>query len=108
VNSIRKELKPQTLLIRDNEGTVVSNREKALQRWPEYYEKHFELQDRTENHRGEEGIMCVQTAEPEIKPPSDVDIGIAIGKLKNGKATGHDQIPAELIKEGGTEIRMVT
>jgi hypothetical protein len=58
------------------------------------------MQDGTENHSGEEWTMCIQTAEPEIKPPSDVDIEISIGKLKNGKATGHDQIPAELIKEG--------
>jgi hypothetical protein len=29
--------------------------------------------------------MCVHTAEPEIKPPSDVDIEIAIRKLQNGK-----------------------
>jgi len=27
--------------------------------------------------------------------------------LKNGKATGHDQIPAASIKEGGKELRKV-
>jgi hypothetical protein len=43
VNSIVKEFKPQTLLIRGKESNVVSNKEKVLQRWSEYYEKHFEL-----------------------------------------------------------------
>jgi len=42
-DSIRKGFKPQTLRIRDKEVTIVSNKEKALQRWSEYYEKHFEL-----------------------------------------------------------------
>jgi hypothetical protein len=42
--------------------------------------------------------MYVQTAEPYIEPPNDVAIKMATSKLKNGKATGHDQIPAKLIK----------
>jgi hypothetical protein len=29
---------------------------------------------------------------------------MAISKLKNDKATGHDQIPVELIKVGGKEF----
>jgi hypothetical protein len=45
--------------------------------------------------------MCVQTAEPYVEPPNDVDIEMAVSKLRNGKATGHDHIPAKLIKEGG-------
>jgi len=44
--------------------------------------------------------MCIQTAEPYVEPPNDVDIEMAISKLKNGKATGNDQNPAELIKGG--------
>jgi hypothetical protein len=42
-----------------------------------------------------------------FEPPNDVDIVMAICKLKNGKATGHDQIPAELIKERGKELMKV-
>jgi hypothetical protein len=37
--------------------------------------------------------MCVGTAEPQ----NDVDIEMAVSKLKNGKATEHGQIPAKLI-----------
>ena len=36
MNSIRKGIKPQTLLIRDREGNIVSNKEKIMQRWSEY------------------------------------------------------------------------
>jgi hypothetical protein len=45
--------------------------------------------------------MCVQTAQPYVEPPNDVDIEMAVRKLRNRKATGHDEIPAKLIKEGG-------
>ena len=56
---------------------------------------------------GEECTQCVKTAETYCEPPSDVDIEMAISKLKNRKATGSDQIPAELIKEGGKELKKV-
>jgi hypothetical protein len=45
--------------------------------------------------------------EPYIEPPGDVDIDMSVSKLKNGKAPGHDQIPAKLIKEGGIELKKV-
>jgi len=47
--------------------------------------------------------MCVQTSES----PKDVDIERETSKFKNGKATGHDQIPAEIVKEGVKELRKV-
>jgi hypothetical protein len=49
--------------------------------------------------------MCLQTAEPYVEPPNDVDIEMAVSKLRNGKATLYDQIPAKLIKERGKELK---
>ena len=50
--------------------------------------------------------VCIQTAETYGEPPSDVDIEMAISKLKNRKATGHDQIPAQsIIKRGEKSSR---
>jgi hypothetical protein len=69
VSSIRKGFKPQTLLIRDKAGNTVSNKEKVLQRWSEYYEKHFELQDGIDNDSGKEWTMCIQMVEPYTEPP---------------------------------------
>ena len=40
-----------------------------------------------------------------FETPNDVDIEMAVGKLKHGKATGHDPIKARLIKEGGKELK---
>jgi hypothetical protein len=72
--SIRKGFKPQTLLFRDKEGKIVSNKEKVLNRWSGYNKKQFELQDGTDNGSGEYWTECVQTAEPIVEPPIDVDI----------------------------------
>jgi hypothetical protein len=55
------------------------------------------LQGGTGNDSEEEWIMYVQTAEPYTVPPNYVDTEMSISKLKNGKATGQDQILAELI-----------
>jgi len=60
---------------------------------------HFEMQDGTDND-SEEWAMCVQTAEPYAEPTDDVDTEMALSKLKNGKATGHDQIPSASTKDG--------
>ena len=54
MNSIRNGFKTQTLLISDKEGGTVSKIEKLLQRWSEYYENHFELQEGRDNEGGEE------------------------------------------------------
>jgi len=37
--------------------------------------------------------MYVQTAEPYVEPQNDVEMEMAKSQLKNGKATGHDQMP---------------
>jgi hypothetical protein len=66
------------------------------------------LQGVTGYDREEEWTTCVHTAEPYTEPPNDVDIQMAISELKNGKATEHDQILAELIKQGGKELKTVT
>jgi hypothetical protein len=44
-------------------------------------------------------------AEPLVPEPSFVEVEIAIGKLKNYKSLGTDQILAELIKAGGETLR---
>ena len=55
--------------------------EKVLQRWSEYYEKHFELRGGTDNDGGEERTMCVGTAEQRVEPQNDADLELAINKV---------------------------
>ena len=42
---------------------MVTNNEKVLQSWSQYYEKHSELQDGTDNGSGEEWTKWAKTAE---------------------------------------------
>ena len=46
----------------------------------------------------------IHTVEPLVPEPSAFEVELAIGKLKNHKSPGIDQIPAELIKAGGRTI----
>jgi hypothetical protein len=48
--------------------------------------------------------MDIYTVEPLVREPSLVEVEIAIGKLKSYKSPGTNQIPAELIKEGGETL----
>jgi hypothetical protein len=43
----------------------------------------------------------IHKAEPFVLEPSASEVGVAIRKLKTYKSPGSDQIPAELIQEGG-------
>jgi len=63
------------------------------------------LQDGTDIDSGEEWTTCIQTAEWNAEPSNGVDTEMKISKLKKGKATGHDQILAKLIKEGERELK---
>jgi len=49
----------------------------------------------------------IHTAEPLVPEPSAFEVEVAIEKLKRHKSPGIDQIPAEVIKAGGTAIRCV-
>ena len=49
------------------------------------------MQDGMDNDSGQVPTSCVQTEELYVEPSNDVDIIMAVWKLKNGKATGHDQ-----------------
>jgi hypothetical protein len=51
--------------------------------------------------------MWVKTAEPSVEPPSSIAIEMAISKLINRKAIGHDQILPKMIKESEKEFKKV-
>jgi len=46
----------------------------------------------------------IHTVKPLVPEPSAFEVELAIGKIKNHKSPGIDQIPAELIKAGGRTI----
>jgi hypothetical protein len=49
----------------------------------------------------------IHTTEPLVPEPSAFEVEVAVEKLKRHKSPSIDQIPAEVIKVGGTTIRSV-
>ena len=81
--------------IKDGQGNVLQDKGDILQRWHEYASTLFERPTATDvppedPPKGNE--------EPEVLLE---EIRAGIKRLKNGKATGGDQVPAEAIKAGG-------
>ena len=87
--------------MKDKEGKLLTSIEEQLKRWKEHFEE------------------VLNRPPPENRPqlePKEEPLGINIGKitkteirkalssLKNGKAAGTDNIPAEALKEGGSCI----
>ena len=86
--------------VRNKEGRLLTIVEYQLARWKEHFQ---EVLNRT-----------VSEQRPQLNPGDPLDINIreiikeeihkALNSLKNGKAAGTDNIPAEALKEGGTGI----
>jgi len=78
-------------LVADSHGIVA--------RWRKYFSQLFNVHGVKEVGQAE-----IHTAEPLVPEPSASEVELAIEKLKSHKWPGIDQIPAELIKEGGRTI----
>ena len=71
-----------------------------MARWRDYFFQLLNVHGVHEVRQTE-----THTAEPLVPEPSAFEVDLAIEKLKSHKSPGTDQIPAELIKEGGRTIR---
>ena len=87
---------------REKSGNILSEHGDILQRWRQYF---CELQ--TTNVRSEELISenTILNNTEEVPPPTYHEVNQVIEKLKIHKAAGSNNIPAELIKQGGTELK---
>jgi hypothetical protein len=72
---------------------------KILDVWISYFDKLLNVDSGEQTDKLE-----IHTAEQLIPEPSVTEIEIAIKKLKSVKSPGIDDIPAELLKAGGTAL----
>jgi hypothetical protein len=70
-----------------------------LTRWRNYFSQLLNVHGDSDVEQTE-----IHTAEPLVPQPSAFEVEMAIEKLKRYKSPGIDQIPAELIKAGGSKI----
>ena len=102
-NSIRRlmnNVRPNTAPIRDKEGKTLTSIKGQIQRWKEYF---VEILNTSTSPIGkEETVKVPLTPQLElpisVRPPSKREIVDAIKTMKNGKAAGSDNIPAEVLK----------
>jgi hypothetical protein len=100
INEFKKGYQPITNLVQDERGDLLADPHKILNKWKNYLCELFYVNGvggvrQTEIHR----------AEPFVSQPSASEAEVAIGKLKNYRPPGFDQIPAELIQVGGEILR---
>ncbi len=83
--------------INNKEGQLLTNPANVLERWKEYIEELYAKREKPEDIKIEdEDTVTCDSAGPDIL---DEEIEKAIKELKNNKATGDDDIPAEFLKQ---------
>ena len=70
-----------------------------MARWRKYFSQLLNVHENNEFRQAE-----IHTVEPLVPDPSAFEVELAIGKLKNKKSPGIDQISAELMKAGDRTI----
>ena len=89
--------------IKDKNNNIKSKTQDILETWKVYYEEYFNIsvpdtgkEDNRPNQEEDEG------QDEEIKM---IEVETAIKRMKTGKAAGYDEIPPELIKYGGDQMK---
>jgi hypothetical protein len=99
INEIKKGYHPIINIIKDENGNLIADPQNVLNRWKNFFKQVLNVHGIYDVRQ-----MDIHMAEPLVPEPSLVEVEIAIGKLKSYKSPGTDQIPAELIKEGGETL----
>ncbi|KAJ4427607.1 hypothetical protein ANN_25255 [Periplaneta americana] len=88
-------------VIKVENGDLLADSHSILNRWKNYFGQLLNIHRPNGNDQDE---IQIQTAEPFISEPTLSQVEIAIENLKKYKSPGVDQIPAELIQEGGRAL----
>jgi hypothetical protein len=82
--------------VRDKAGSIITSVQGQLERW----RQHFEEVLNTDSSFPLDRYQAIPLPELQIsvRPPSKREIILAIKGMKNGKAAGSDNIPAEILK----------
>jgi len=93
---LTKNAQPTIVPIRDKEGKPITSIEGQIHRWKEYME---EILNSSSARKEREELVNIPAELPiSVRPPSKREIVDAIQAMKNGKAAGAGNIPAEVIK----------
>lgn len=94
--------KVKTRGMKSDEGVIENSPEKVKQIWKKHFQKLLNVEQEQVTESGTHAELI--SDEQEIPIPSTEEIMALILKMKNNKAPGGDDINAELIKYGGSEV----
>ena len=97
INDFKKGYQARTLIVKDEKGDFVADAHSIMARWRNYFSQLLNVHGVNDVRQAE-----IHTAEPLVPEPSAFEVELAIEKLKSHKSPDIDQIPAELIKAGGS------
>ena len=97
---MKKGYQPRTRIVKDEKDESIADTHSIMARWRNYFSQILNVHGVSDVRQAE-----IHTAEPLVPEPSILEFELAIEKLKSHKSPGIDQIPAELIKAGGSTIR---
>ena len=103
-HSKRDLLYNKECLVRDTEGNLLKQAPESRNRWREYYHQ-WSNSPSIANQEAIESLPQYPVHSSLGEPPSLDEVDNAIKLLKNNKAPGLDELPAEIFKHGGREIR---
>jgi hypothetical protein len=82
--------------VRDKAGSIITSVRGQLERWRQHFEEVLNTDSSFPVDR--EQTLPLPELQISVKPPSKREIIQAIKGMKNVKATGSDNIPAEILK----------
>ena len=101
IKEFKKGYQARANVIKDENGDLLADSHSILNRWKNYFGQLLNVH---RPNRNDQDDIQIHTAEPFIPEPTLSEVEIAIEKLKKYKSPGIDQIPAELIQEGGNAL----
>src|SRR5450830_110493 len=94
LNSSRKGYVPQADMCRDLGGNLLTDECEVIERWKQYFDEHLNG-DAAESEDGMAVDLSARAEDNRITAPDLQEVEEEIGRLKNNKAAGADQLPSE-------------
>lgn len=102
LKNLRKGKKPDSTLIKDNNGKVLSDPIEIMNRWRQYFQELLQTQG-TNNEENTQTEDKQRQTENEEEGITEEELTTALNKMKNGKSPGHDRITGEMLKQMGKQ-----
>jgi sorting nexin-29 len=102
INAAKKSFHARVSVVKRKDGSLVCDKNGVLERWKQHFNEL--LNPEAEGSISRQRYTYETDDGKEFDPPSFEEVAQAISSLKNNKAPGMDNLPAELFKTGSEEL----